>query len=112
MFDQCIMKLIWSFFRTKLDYLGKSRGKKMSRGMGKELILFRWLEWNSFHGVWMCNPLKRGSDTDGATCKINIRNDAIQAANWKHDFMCVCAYVCCSNASQIDPWTIMRTGFP
>lgn len=67
--------------------------------MGKELILFRWRERNSFHGVWTCNILKRGSDTDGATCKINVRNDAMQAANWKHGFICVCAYVCCSNGS-------------
>lgn len=31
--------------------------KEMTRRRG-ELILFQWLEWNSFHGIWLCNPLK------------------------------------------------------
>lgn len=32
--------------------------KEMTRSGGGKLILFQWLEWNSFHGIWLCNPLK------------------------------------------------------
>lgn len=93
MFDQCVMKLIWSFFRTELDYLGKSREKKKERdeeGVEKELILFQRLEWNSFHGVRRRDPLNPlGYGTFGRRCTGKRRRQTemgfkhiIQAISW------------------------------
>lgn len=69
----------------------KRKKKEMRRGM--ELILFQGLEWNSFHGVWLCNPLNPlGYGWGAATsCKINVRNAAIK---WKHRFIYSTSWMC------------------
>lgn len=79
----------------------KRKKREMRRGMEKELILFQWLEWNSFHGVWLCNPLNPlGYGWDAATsCKINA------AIKWKHSFiystLWMCLLTCSSSASEM-----------